>query len=164
LNFLLDGRHIGPDDFMKNTSPNLGAAHAGPRAILLGARSFTHQAHPDWIYFLPILHFCACLMSTLRYFVPELQYLSVMWNFVVRVDVPVSMLADTLGPHYSALGAVWIVIAATLWCYLISVLAEGTIKKLTHRRKPLTNLYLSGTVRHFNPLRRLPHDGPTSSG
>ena len=62
----------------------------------------TRQAHPDWVYFLPILHFCACLMSTLRYFVPGLQYLSVMWDFVVRADFPVSMVADALGSALSA--------------------------------------------------------------
>ena len=40
------------------------------------------------------------MMSTLRFFVPGLQYLSVMWDFVVRVDFPVSMVADALGPRY----------------------------------------------------------------
>ena len=60
----------------------------------------TGQAHPDWVYFLPILHFCACLMSTLRYFVPGLQYLSVMWDFVVRADFPVSLVVHALGPRY----------------------------------------------------------------
>ena len=90
---------ISAENYMTNVPHNFEAAHEGPRAILQGARSLTGQAHPDWIYFLPILHFCACMMSTLRYFVPGLQYLSVMWDFVVRADFPVSMVADALGPR-----------------------------------------------------------------
>ena len=79
------------------------------------------------------------MMSTLRYFVPGLQYLSVMWDFVVRADFPVSMVADALGPRYSALAAVWIVIAGTLWWYLVSRLAEIVINKLRLRRRPVSN-------------------------
>jgi hypothetical protein len=124
---------------MKNVPHNFEATQEGPRAVLQGARSLTRQAHPDWVYFLPILHCCACLMSALRFFVPGLQYLSVMWDFVVRADFPISPLADGLGPHYGALAAIWIVIAGTLWWYLISRLVEGAINKLTHRRKPVTN-------------------------
>jgi hypothetical protein len=105
---------------MKSVSYNFEAAREAPRAVLQEARNLAHHAHPDWIYFLPTLHFCACLMSTLCFFVPGLQYLSVMWDFVVRVDFPISLLADALGPHYNALAAVWIVVAGTLWWYLIS--------------------------------------------
>jgi hypothetical protein len=81
---------------MKNVPHDFEATHEGPRALLEEARSLARQAHPDWIYFLPILHFCACLMSSLRNFVPGLQYLSVMWDFVVRADVPISLVADAL--------------------------------------------------------------------
>lgn len=130
---------ISAENYMKNVPHNFEATHEAPRAVLQGARSLTGQAHPDWIYFLPILHFCACMMSTLRYFVPGLQYLSVMWDFVVRADFPVSMVADALGPRYSALAAVWIVIAGTLWWYLVSRLAEIVINKLRLRRRPVSN-------------------------
>ncbi len=94
----------------------------------------TRQAHPDWIYFLPILHFCTCLMSTLRYFVPGLQYLSVMWNFVVRADFPLSLVADALTPKFTPLAAVWIVVAGTLWWYLISRAAEVIVMRLKPNR------------------------------
>jgi hypothetical protein len=124
---------------MKNVQHNFEAAHDGPRAVLHGARFLSRQAHPEWIYFLPILHFCACLMSTLRFFVPGLQYLSVMWDFVVSADFPISLVADALGPHYSAVAAIWVVVAGTLWWYLISRLAEAAINKLTQRRKPVSS-------------------------
>jgi hypothetical protein len=99
----------------------------------------TRQKHPDWIYFLPILHFCACLMSTLRYFVPGLQYLIVIWDFVMHADFPVSLVAYVLTPKYAALAAVSMIAAGTLWWYLLSRGAETLFKKFTHRQKPVTN-------------------------
>ena len=124
---------------MRNVPHNFEATHEAPRAALQGAQSLTRQAHPDWIYFLPILHFCACLMSTLRFFVPGLQYLSVMWDFVVRADFPISLLADEWGPHYSALGAIRIVAAGTLWWYLLSRAVEMLVNKYMRRQRPVTN-------------------------
>jgi len=91
------------------------------------------HAHPDWIYFLPILHFCACLMSTRRYFVPGLQYLIVIWEFVMRADCPVSLLAYVLNPKYAPLAAIWIVVAGTLWWYLLSRAAKTLFKKFNQR-------------------------------
>lgn len=78
-------------------------------------------------------------MSTLRYFVPGLQYLSVMWDFVGRADFPVSMVADALGPRFSALAAVWIVIAGTLWWYLLSRAAETLFNRFKTHRKPVSD-------------------------
>jgi hypothetical protein len=130
---------MGPDIFMKNVPHDFEATHEAPRAVLQGARSLTRQAHPDWVYFLPILHFCACLMSTLRFFVPGLQYLSLMWDFVVRVDFPISLVADALTPKFAPVGAIWIVVVGTLSWYLVSRLTEAAINKLAHRRKPVSD-------------------------
>jgi hypothetical protein len=103
--------------------------------LLPGVDALSRQAHPDWIYFLPILHFCACLMSTLRYFVPGLQYLVVIWEFVMHADFPISLLAHALTPKYALLAATWIVVAGTLWWYLLSRLAERAINRFTRQRK-----------------------------
>ena len=128
-----------PDNFMKNVPNNFEAAHEAPRTVLQGARFLTRQAHPDGIYFLPILHFCACLMSTLRYFVPGVQYLTVMWDFVVRVDFPISLVADALTPKYAPLAAIWTVVAGTLWWYVLSRAAEILVSKFTRRQKPVSD-------------------------
>jgi ABC-type uncharacterized transport system permease subunit len=101
-----------------------------PMRLVRRARTLTRQAHPDWIYFLPILHFCACLMSTLRYFVPGLQYLVVIWDFVMHADFPVSLLAYA---------AIWIVVAGTLWWYVLSRATELLVNKFTRHQKPATN-------------------------
>jgi hypothetical protein len=95
-----------------------------------GVRSLSRQAHPDWIYFLPILHFCAGLMSTLRHFVPGLQYLVVIWEFVMHADFPISLAAHALAPNYALLAAIWIVVAGTLWWYLLSRGVEFIFIKL----------------------------------
>ena len=110
-----------------------------PMLLVQRAGTLTRQAHPDWIYFLPILHFCACLMSTLRYFVPGLQYLVVIWDFVMHADFPISLLAYALTPKYAALAAIWIVLAGTLWWYLLSRAAEAPFYNLAQRQKPATD-------------------------
>ncbi len=110
-----------------------------PMRLVQRAGTLTRQAHPDWIYFLPILHFCACSMSTLRYFVPGLQYLVVIWDFVMHADFPISLLAYALTPKYAALAAIWIVLAATLWWYLLSRAAEALFYNLAQRQKPATD-------------------------
>lgn len=97
------------------------------------------QKHPDWIYFLPILHFCACLMSMLQYIVPGLQYLEVMWEFVVRADFPLSLLADALAAKHAVLAGVWIVAAGTLWWYLLSRAAESVCSRLARRRNAVSD-------------------------
>jgi hypothetical protein len=119
---------------MKNVPHNFEAAHEALQTILQGAQFLTRRAHPDWVYFLPILHFCACLMSTLRFFVPGLQYLSVMWDFVVRADFPISLVADALTPKFVPLASIWIVVAGTLWWYVTSRAAEFIFIKLKSNR------------------------------
>jgi hypothetical protein len=106
-----------------------------PVQLVRRAGTLTRQAHPDWIYFLPILHFCACLMSTLRYFVPDLQYLVVVWDFVMRADFPVSLVAYALTPQYSPLAAIWTVVVGTSWWYLLSRAAEFLFNRFTQQRK-----------------------------
>jgi hypothetical protein len=123
---------------MKNVPDSFEVVQEGPRAVLQRARFLTRQPHPDWVYFLPILHFCACLMSTLRYFVPGLQYLRVMWDFVVRADFPVSLVADALTPKFAPLAAIWIVVAGTLWWYLLSRLVETAFNKFIPRRNSVS--------------------------
>src|ERR1700691_6172687 len=114
----------------------MSEARNDPMRLVQRTGMLSRQARPDWIYFLPILHFCACLMSTLRYFVPGLQYLVVIWDFVMRADFPLSLLAYALTPTYAPLAAIWIVLAGTLWWYLLSRLTEFALIKLERNRMP----------------------------
>src|SRR5277367_1585905 len=114
----------------------MNQARNEPVRLVQRVGALTRQAHPDWIFFLPILHFCACLMSTLRYFVPGLQYLVVIWEFVMHADFPISLVAYALTPTYAPLAASWIVLAGTLWWYLLSRLAEFALIQLKRNRMP----------------------------
>ena len=40
-----------------------------------------------------------------------------------------------LGPQYSALAAIWVVVAGTLWWYVLSRAAEALLKKFARRQK-----------------------------
>jgi len=117
----------------------MNEARNEPVRLVQRVGALTRQAHPDWIFFLPILHFCACLMSTLRYFVPGLQYLVVIWDFVMHADLPISLVAYALTPKYAPLAAVWIVVAGTLWWYLLSRAVEMLVNKYTRRQNPVSD-------------------------
>jgi len=117
----------------------MSEARNEPMRLVQRTGTSARQAHPDLIYFLPILHFCACLMSTLRYFVPGLQYLVVIWEFVTHADLPISLVTFAFGPHSSVLAAIWIVVAGTLWWYLLSRAAEILFNRFTSRRKPVSD-------------------------
>jgi len=117
----------------------MNEARNEPVRLVQRVGALTRQAHPDWIFFLPILHFCACLMSTLRYFVPGLQYLVVIWDFVMHADLPISLVAYALTPKYAPLAAVWIVAAGTLWWYLLSRAVEMLVNKYTRRQNPVSD-------------------------
>jgi hypothetical protein len=113
----------------------MSEARNEPMRLVQRASTLARHMHPDWIYFLPILHFCACLMSTLRYFVPGLQYLVVVWDFVMHADFPISLVAYALAPYSGAVAAIWIVVAGTLWWYLLSRAAETLINRFTQLRR-----------------------------
>jgi hypothetical protein len=99
------------------------------------AAKTNRQASPDWIYFLPILHFCACLMSMIGYVVPGLQYLHIVWDFIMQVDIPISLVAFALTPKYDPLATLWIIVVGTLWWYAISRIVEFASNRWLHRRK-----------------------------
>jgi hypothetical protein len=99
------------------------------------------SAHNRWIYLLPILHLCACLISMVGYLVPRLQYLGMVWTGIMFADFPISLLAFALAWKYSALATAWILVCGTLWWYLLSRGAELVARKFKARRDvPLNKL------------------------
>jgi hypothetical protein len=55
---------------------------------------------------------------------PGLQYLGIIWSFIMIFDLPISLVAYALGFHHSLLAGVWILIVGTSWWYLLSRGAE----------------------------------------
>jgi hypothetical protein len=87
-----------------------------------------------WVYFLPVLHLCACLTIFVGYFAPNLDYLAIVWTYLMMIDFPISLVALGLAWKYSALAAAWMIILGTLWWYLLSRGAEFAFRNLKGRR------------------------------
>lgn len=87
------------------------------------------SGHSRWIYFLPILHLCACLTSMVGYLMPRLQYPGIVWTGIMLADFPISLMALALAWKYSAPATTWILIVGTLWWYLLSRGAELGVRR-----------------------------------
>ncbi len=87
-----------------------------------------------WVYFLPVLHLCACLISMIGHVIPELQYLGIVWVVIMLVDIPVSALAYVLAWNHGTIAGIWILVAGTLWWCLLGL----GIDILVDRRKART--------------------------
>src|SRR5271168_3064948 len=86
----------------------------------------------SWIYFLPGLHLCACLFSMVGLVIPPLQFLGRYFSFLLIADLPVSILTIALLWRYSTFAWVWILVAGTLWWYLLSRCADVLFSLIRH--------------------------------
>ncbi len=91
-----------------------------------------------FLYVLPVTHLSACLISWIGLIVPKLQFLGIVWTFVMVFDLPVSVPAYVLGWKHSALAVVWVFLGGTVWWYFLSCGAERVINKLTTGRRAET--------------------------
>ena len=92
------------------------------------------KKHSRWVYLLPAIHVCALLVSMIGHVIPSLQYLGIIWVFVMVVDLPVSALAYALGWSHGAIAAAWIFVVGTAWWYLLSLGIESLIKRFKTRQ------------------------------
>ncbi len=72
-----------------------------------------------WFHFLPIFHFCVCLISYVGLLLPNVQNLGKLLALIVLVDLPISLPAYFLGWKYPAPALVWVLIAGTFWWYVL---------------------------------------------
>jgi|SRR5450631_1934410 len=108
--------------------------------MLLGfiaERSKTSLAMPNrfrWVYFLPLLHLAACLISMVGGLViPQFQYFGIVWVFVMLLDLPISLVAYIVGWKFQILAAIWIFAAGTAWWYFVSLVLERAFHRLRYR-------------------------------
>jgi hypothetical protein len=85
---------------------------------------------------LPFLHLLACLTSYVSLLIPGLQFLGILFTFILLADLPVSLLAYGLGWHYPTLAGIWIFVAGTLWWYLLGRAAQAVFLGVLHRNDP----------------------------
>jgi hypothetical protein len=86
-----------------------------------------------WVYLLPTVHLCACLVSFIGLIIPSLQYVGILFSFILLADFPISALTYALAWKYGALGVIWIFVAGTLWWYLLGRVAEAPPSKFLRR-------------------------------
>jgi hypothetical protein len=73
-----------------------------------------------WRYVLPSIHLFACVTSYVGLLVPGLQFLGILFTFVLMADLPISLPAYFLAWKCPAFAATWIFVAGTLWWYLLA--------------------------------------------
>jgi hypothetical protein len=93
-----------------------------------------------WRYVLPSLHFLACSISYVGLLIPSLQFLGILFTYVLLADLPVSLLAYALGWKYSVLSVTWVFVAGTLWWYLIGRAVQSVFLWFAHRNDPPATL------------------------
>lgn len=86
-----------------------------------------------WVYLLPLLHLSACLVSMIGHVIPELQFLGIVWVFIMLADLPVSAIAYALAWNHGMIAGTWVVVLGTLWWYLLSRVAERLIGRFRAR-------------------------------
>lgn len=91
---------------------------------------FTLERQSLWVYLLPIVHFCACLLSFIGLVFPRLQHVGILFTFILLADLPISVLAYALGWKYGSIAVIWIFVVGTLWWYLLSLAGQALLRKL----------------------------------
>jgi hypothetical protein len=86
-----------------------------------------------WVYLLPTIHLCVCLVSFIGLVIPRLQYAGTLFTFILLADLPVSAPAYALSWKYGALAVIWIFVAGTFWWYLLSRGAEAMLNRFVRR-------------------------------
>ena len=115
--------------WMKNGDPEIAARRKFGRNPMARLR---------WVYLLPLLHLCACFGSMIGLALPKLQYLGVVWVFIMLADLPVSSVAYMMGWKYPTLAALWIVAAGTLWWYLLGLGIKRLLELSRSRQRSLS--------------------------
>ena len=98
-----------------------------------------------WVYFLPIVHFLLSSTSLMLPRIPALNFMALVWMFVLLIDLPISLVFYFLAWKYPAFGVAWVVVVGTLWWYLLSRIAE-VLFHLVSGRDGSPSIYTSGRL------------------
>src|SRR5260370_28415817 len=99
----------------------------------LGSKMATGGKRARWVYVLPIIHFCACLISYSGLVIPNLGNSGIIFTFILLIDLPVSVPSYALGWKYPTIAVVWVVVTGTFYWYLLSRGVEILIER--HKSK-----------------------------
>ena len=77
------------------------------------------RIHLRWIYVVPSVHLCICLVVIFAMLVPSLSYIAIIFESLWVLDFPISVVAFMLVWQHGILSYLWILIVGTLWWYLL---------------------------------------------
>jgi hypothetical protein len=86
-----------------------------------------------WRYVLPSIHLLACVTSWTGLLIPALQFLGIVFTFVLMADLPISLPAYFLAWKYPAFAAAWVFVFGTLWWYLLGRAVQAVFLWFAHR-------------------------------
>jgi hypothetical protein len=89
-----------------------------------------------WRYVLPSIHLFACVTSYIGLLIPQLQFVGILFTYVLLADLPISLPAYFLGWKYPALSVTWVLVAGTIWWYLLGRAVEAVFLWFAHRNDP----------------------------
>ncbi len=81
-------------------------------------------------YILPALHSGVCLTSYIGLIFPKLQYLGIIFTFVLIADLPISLVTYFAVWKYGLFAATWTVVVGAMWWYVIGRLAECIVERI----------------------------------
>jgi hypothetical protein len=85
---------------------------------------------------LPATHLFVCLIITVTFVLPpNLQFLAIGWSFVMLVDLPASVVAYALAWKLPLLSYLWILVAGTLWWYVLNLGLAAVFSHFKHRNE-----------------------------
>jgi hypothetical protein len=92
-----------------------------------------------WVYFLPLVHFVVSSTSLLLAHIPGLNFLAFAWTLTMMVDLPISLASYFAAWKYPGIAVAWVIVAGTMWWYLLSKIAE-VLFHLVARRDGVTSI------------------------
>ena len=95
-----------------------------------------------WVYLLPMIHLAVssgCYVLTL---IPGVSFMAFLWTLILALDLPVSLLTYLIGQRYPGLAVAWIILAGTLWWYLLGRMGEGFFRLFTGGER-VPSIYVS---------------------
>jgi len=93
-----------------------------------------------WRFVLPSIHLLACSICYVGLLIPSLQFVGILFTFVLLVDLPVSLFAYGLGWKHPALAVTWVFVVGTLWWYLLGRAVPAVFVWFVHRNDSPTKL------------------------
>lgn len=88
-----------------------------------------------WVHIVPLIHLLVCFVAASGYVVPALGWLGILFSVLFIADFPISIVYVAMAfGNLGGLGFIWLVVAGTLWWYVLCRSAERAAAALRARR------------------------------